>query len=88
MREVGVLEAKTKLSALLDEVEGGGEVVITRHGRPVARMVGADAPSWPPRRPTGEELVVKAKAFQQRLIDQGFDPKPESWEDLKELARR
>jgi prevent-host-death family protein len=39
MTEVGVHEAKTHLSALLREVEQGGEVVITRDGRRVARLV-------------------------------------------------
>ncbi len=39
MREVGAFEAKNKLAALLDEVEQGGEVVITRRGKPVARLV-------------------------------------------------
>ncbi len=39
MREVGAFEAKNKLSELLDEVEHGGEVVITRRGKPVARLV-------------------------------------------------
>ncbi|MBS0296087.1 MAG: type II toxin-antitoxin system Phd/YefM family antitoxin [Proteobacteria bacterium] len=39
MREVGVLEAKTRLSALLDEIERTGEaIVITRHGKPIARL--------------------------------------------------
>lgn len=36
---VNVYEAKTQLSALLVEVESGGEVVIARAGRPVARLV-------------------------------------------------
>ena len=40
MVQVGTLEAKTQLSALLDRVEAGEEVVITRHGKPVARLVG------------------------------------------------
>ncbi|HKO06343.1 MAG TPA: type II toxin-antitoxin system prevent-host-death family antitoxin [Alphaproteobacteria bacterium] len=39
MKEVGALEAKNTLSALLDRVERGEEVVITRHGREVARLV-------------------------------------------------
>lgn len=39
MSELGVFEAKNKLSALLDQVEQGAEIVITRHGRPVARLV-------------------------------------------------
>ena len=38
---VGAFEAKNKLSALLDEVELGGEVTITRHGKPVAKLVSA-----------------------------------------------
>lgn len=37
--QVGAFEAKTKLSALLDRVGRGEEVVITRHGKPVARLV-------------------------------------------------
>ncbi len=36
--------AKANLSRLLDEVEAGGEVVITRRGKPVARLV-APGPS-------------------------------------------
>jgi prevent-host-death family protein len=43
MITVGAFEAKTHLSALLDRVEAGEEVVITKHGRPVARLVGARA---------------------------------------------
>ena len=37
--EINVREARTQLSSLLDEVEGGGEVVILRRGRKVARLV-------------------------------------------------
>jgi len=39
---VNIYEAKTRLSALLAEVESGGEVIIARAGRPVARLVAAD----------------------------------------------
>lgn len=39
MKTVNVHEAKTTLSALLAEVEQGGEVVIARNGVPVARLV-------------------------------------------------
>jgi len=38
-----VHEAKTRLSALLREVEDGNEVVITRGGKPVARRSGGSA---------------------------------------------
>jgi len=37
--EIGAFEAKNTLGSLLDRVERGEEIVITRHGRPVARLV-------------------------------------------------
>ena len=43
MHTVGVFEAKNHLTALLDEVEGGGEVIITRRGKPIARLVPLEA---------------------------------------------
>jgi prevent-host-death family protein len=39
MHTVNVYDAKTRLSELLDRVLAGEEVVIARHGRPVARLV-------------------------------------------------
>ena len=39
MREFGAFEAKNKLGQLLDLVERGEEIVITRHGKEVARLV-------------------------------------------------
>jgi prevent-host-death family protein len=45
MREIGAFEAKNKLGQLLDLVEQGEEITITRHGKEVARLV----PSRPVR---------------------------------------
>ncbi len=39
--QVGAFDAKNQLSALLDKVEKGAEVVITRRGKPVAKLVPA-----------------------------------------------
>ncbi len=39
MREVGAFEAKNRRGALLDQVVRGEEIVITRHGKEVARLV-------------------------------------------------
>ncbi len=44
MREVSVYEAKTTLSALLQAVERGEDVVITNRNRPVARLVPFERP--------------------------------------------
>ena len=47
MKHVGIFDAKTHLSSLVDEVEKGGEIIITRHGKPVARLVRADVSLQP-----------------------------------------
>jgi prevent-host-death family protein len=39
MAQVGMHEAKTKLSQLVERAEAGEEIVITRNGKPVARLV-------------------------------------------------
>jgi prevent-host-death family protein len=44
MRTIGAFEAKNRLGALLDLVEQGEEVMITRHGKPAARLVAATEP--------------------------------------------
>jgi len=41
MEEIGAFEAKNKLAALLDMVEQGQEITITRRGKPVAKLVPA-----------------------------------------------
>jgi prevent-host-death family protein len=41
MTKVATIEGEPSLSSLVEEVERGGEVVITRHGRPVAKLVRA-----------------------------------------------
>ena len=39
MPTVGMHEAKTRLSQLVQEVEAGGDVIIARNGEPVVRLV-------------------------------------------------
>jgi prevent-host-death family protein len=76
MKQVGVFEAKTHLSSLLEEVEKGGEIVITRHGKPVARLVRAEARLSPEaaerRRKALKELLeigdrLKINATQEQI---------------------
>jgi prevent-host-death family protein len=43
MRSIGAYEAKTHLPRLLDEVEKGERITITKHGRPVAVLVPPEA---------------------------------------------
>ena len=41
MHTVGVFETRTQLTALLDAVENGAEILITRRGRAIARLMPA-----------------------------------------------
>lgn len=43
-RQMTAAEFKARALALLDEVAGGDEIEITKHGRTVARLVGARGP--------------------------------------------
>ena len=41
---VGIRELKDKVSAIIDRVEEGEAITVTKHGRPVARIVSAATP--------------------------------------------
>jgi prevent-host-death family protein len=41
---VGIRELKDKASSIIDRVEEGEAITVTKHGRPVARIVSASAP--------------------------------------------
>ena len=49
MVTVNLAQAKAHLSELLDKVEGGEEIVITRHGHPVAQITSVSLPKQPLR---------------------------------------
>ena len=42
--QIGAFHAKNTLGALLDRVEQGEEIIITRHGRAVARLAPCESP--------------------------------------------
>lgn len=58
---VGSYEAKTHLPQLLDRVEHGETIVITRHGKPVARLIPASPATARPdvRRAVAEMLAYR-----------------------------
>jgi prevent-host-death family protein len=66
MREVGAFEAKNRFGQLLDWVEDGGDVIITRHGKEVARMI-------PARHSVSRE---EAQAAIQRMRARAVERKP------------
>jgi prevent-host-death family protein len=61
VKTVGTFEAKTHLSTLLEQVERGEEITITRHGKAVARLVPLRAVD----RGRLEDTVARLKAFRR-----------------------
>jgi prevent-host-death family protein len=59
--QVGAYEAKTHLPALLERVAGGEEVTITKHGKPIARIVPVERPSRERRR----EAIARIKELRK-----------------------
>lgn len=60
MKSVGAFHAKTHFSSLLDEVEKGEEILITKHGRAVAKLCAVDRPPL-----SSQEAVHHLKKFRQ-----------------------
>lgn len=89
MREVGVLEAKTNFSALLEQVQNGGEeIVITRNGKPVARLLAAARAEAPQvRRRNGAEIVARLEKLRAEMIREHPEIQNITWEELKQMAR-
>ena len=86
---MGVLEAKTNLSALLDSVERGGEeIVITRHGKPVARLSSAASAGQGPRKLSGPELAERFRLLRERIARESPGLENVTWEELKDDMRR
>lgn len=55
-RTVGAFEAKNTFSELLDQVGRGAEITITKHDRPIARLVPASAPGRKERKQAAADL--------------------------------
>lgn len=79
MVEVGMFEAKSRLSALVEHVRGGQEVVITRHGNPVARLVPYQ---------TEDEARVHAAVDGLLTVRRGCLLGDTDWKTLRDAGRR
>lgn len=79
MITVGSFEAKTRLSALLERVARGEQVVITRHGRPVARLI----PEHVAERSEIDKAIAALMATRRGVTLNGLD-----WKTLRDEGRR
>ena len=77
---VGAYEAKTHLSELLERVEAGEEITITKHGAPVAKLVPAK------KEPSVEERVAAIERIQK--LASGLSLRGLKIKDLNREGRR
>jgi prevent-host-death family protein len=68
MKELTAVEAKVKFGAVLDAVERGEEIVVTRNGKVVARIVPANDPGM-----SQSEAVERLKTFAEGITSGGLD---------------
>ena len=84
MKEVALHDAKNQLSALISEVEASGEeILITRHGKPAARL----GPVTSDRQMSQREAAARARELQEEIAAAGTDSEPLPWETLKRWMR-
>jgi prevent-host-death family protein len=79
MSIVGAFAAKTHFSELLKEVEKGEQVVITKHGRPVAKLVPVEGTSQEETAHAIQQLLDFSKSHTLGGID---------WKRLRDEGRR
>lgn len=79
MIKVGAFEAKTHLSSLLEKVHGGEEVLITRHGKAIARLVPAGNAAREQASAAAEKLLTLRKQVTLGATD---------WKSLRDEGRR
>ena len=80
MNEIGAFEAKNTFGTLLDRVERGEEIVITRYGKAVARLVPNTKQVDPNQALAAFERMRQRTARLQRTKPGSFD-----WPALKKL---
>ncbi len=68
MKELTAVEAKVKFGAVLDAVERGEEIVVTRNGKIVARIIPANEPGM-----SRDEAVERLKIFSKGITLGGLD---------------
>jgi prevent-host-death family protein len=79
MTTIGAFQAKTHFSALLEKVEKGEQIVITKHGHPVAKIVPIDGKN--------NEHVCRA-IRQLKEFSKEHTLGNLNWKDLRDEGRR
>ena len=88
MQTVSIHQAKDRFSALLQAVEAGEEVVITRHGKKIARIIHEtdEQTSQVERERVRQEAIARLRTFQA-----GVKPAVaghSDWKSLRDAGRK
>lgn len=79
MKHVGIFEAKTNLSRLIEQVEKGQEVTITRHGKPVVKLVRARAELTPEQIAERKDAIKQLQEIASRLKINATQEEIKAW---------
>jgi len=78
---IGAYEAKTKLSELLERAHAGEEFLVTKNGRPLARIVPLAGSDVAKRRAAADRAAALSASIAERWAREGIAGP--SWEDVK-----
>lgn len=79
MITVGAFEAKTHLSSLLERVAQGEEIIITRHGKPLARLVPVNV---------ADQSRIDSAISKLKMLRKNCTLDDISWQTLRDEGRR
>jgi prevent-host-death family protein len=85
MRELTLDQAERDFAALIAAVEQGEDIVLTRDGRPVARII--RAPATPVARSHAEIAAIEAAAAQLSALRGRLPQIPFDWKEAVEEGR-
>lgn len=77
-------EARARLPAILDDVEGGGEVYVTRRGQPAAVVVSAE--TYAALRGERPSFAQTYREFLERHPAATFDLEPRDFDGLRDQS--
>jgi prevent-host-death family protein len=85
MEHVGAFDAKNHLSSLLERAEKGEEIMITKHGRPMARLMPPKpvGPAFDPEK--ARKAIAKMRKIRKKMKLGRFDWK--EWKAYRDEGR-
>ncbi|HEY6898408.1 MAG TPA: hypothetical protein VI279_14200 [Rhodocyclaceae bacterium] len=69
MKTLGVREMRASYGALETALKEEGEVILTHHGKPFARVLPLETPSTPPKMPSNAALRARMKPLKTATAD-------------------